>query len=149
MTDYVRQTSVMKVERVTFSGHRNIRCFHNNTIEITKAVSLSTKGDCIAGVSASKACNDFDNEFKAKLSEKGRKVYLEIIVADMTFRMHGFTDQRLTLSHDHDIVIRKSSFVCPRTLCVLCDKASSDIPRDLVMKLQNPGTVAELKIIVE
>jgi hypothetical protein len=139
----------MKEERVTFIGHRNIRCLHNKTIEITKAVSLSTRGDCIAGVSASKACNDFDKEFKARFSESGRKVNLEIKVDEQTFRMHGFTDQRLTLSHDHDIVIRRSNYVCPRTLCVLCNKASFDIPRELVLKLQNPATAAELKIIVE
>jgi uncharacterized protein len=139
----------MKEERVTFIGHRNIRCLHNNTIEITKAVSLSTRGDCIAGVSASKACNDFDKEFKARFSESGRRVNLEIKVAEQIFRMHGLTDQRLTLSHDHDIVIRRSNYVCPRTLCVLCNKASFDIPRELVLKLQNPATAAELKIIVE
>lgn len=134
---------------MTFIGHRNIRCLHNKTIEITKAVSLSTRGDCIAGVSASKACNDFDKEFKARFSESGRKVNLEIKVDEQTFRMHGFTDQRLTLSHGHDIVIRRSNYVCPRTLCVLCNKASFDIPRELVLKLQNPATAAELKIIVE
>jgi uncharacterized protein len=139
----------MKEERVTFIGHRNIRCLHNNTIEITKAVSLSTRGDCIAGVSASKACNDFDKEFKARFSESGRRVNLEIKVDEQIFRMHGLTDQRLTLSHNHDIVIRRSNYVCPRTLCVLCNKASFDIPRELVLKLQNPATAAELKIIVE
>ncbi|MGH9984704.1 MAG: DUF371 domain-containing protein [Nitrososphaeraceae archaeon] len=139
----------MKEERVIFIGHRNIRCLHNNTIEITKAVSLSTRGDCIAGVSASKACNDFDKEFKARFSESGRRVNLEIKVDEQIFRMHGLTDQRLTLSHDHDIVIRRSNYVCPRTLCVLCNKASFDIPRELVLKLQNPATAAELKIIVE
>ncbi len=134
---------------MTFIGHRNIRCLHNNTIEITKAVSLSTRGDCIAGVSASKACNDFDKEFRARFSESGRRVNLEIKVDEQIFRMHGLTDQRLTLSHDHDIVIRRSNYVCPRTLCVLCNKASFDIPRELVLKLQNPATAAELKIIVE
>jgi hypothetical protein len=139
----------MKEESVTFLGHRNVRCLHDKTIEITKDVSLSTKGDCIAGVSASKACNDFDNEFKAKLIDIGREVNLEIIAGGMTFRIQGFTDDRLTLSHSHDIVIRKSSYICPRTLCVLCDKASSDIPRDLVMKLQDPTTIAELKISVD
>lgn len=134
---------------MTFIGHRNIRCLHNNTIEITKAVSLSTRGDCIAGVSASKACNDFDKEFKARFSESGRRVNLEIKVDEQIFRMHGLTDQRLTLSHNHDIVIRRSNYVCPRTICVLCNKASFDIPRELVLKLQNPATAAELKIIVE
>jgi uncharacterized protein len=139
----------MKEERVTFIGHRNIRCLHNKTIEITKAVSVSTRGDCIAGVSASKACNDFDKEFKARFSESGRRVNLEIKVDEQIFRMHGFTDQRLTLSHEHDIVIRRSNYVCPRTLCVLCNKASFDIPREVVLKLQNPATAAELKVIVE
>ena len=139
----------MKEERVTFLGHRNIRCLHKKTIEITKAASLSMKGDCIAGVSASKACDDFDKEFKAKMSKSGRRVDLEIIIDGMTFSMHGFTDRRLTLSNGHDIVIRKSNYVCPRTLCIRCDKASSDIPRNLVKKLQNPYTVGELKITVE
>ena len=134
---------------MTFIGHRNIRCLHNKTIEITKAVSVSTRGDCIAGVSASKACNDFDKEFKARFSESGRRVNLEIKVDEQIFRMHGFTDQRLTLSHEHDIVIRRSNYACPRTLCVLCNKASFDIPREVVLKLQNPATAAELKIIVE
>lgn len=134
---------------MTFIGHRNIRCLHNKTIEITKAVSVSTRGDCIAGVSASKACNDFDKEFKARFSESGRRVNLEIKVDEQIFRMHGFTDQRLTLSHDHDIVMRRSNYVCPRTLCVRCNKASFDIPREVVLKLQNPATAAELKIIVE
>jgi hypothetical protein len=139
----------MHEERITFLGHRNIRCLHNKTIEITKAALLSTKGDCIAGVSASKACNDLDLEIKAKLSETGRKVYLQFIADGISFDVLGFTDRRLTLSDKHDIVIRKSNFVCPRTLCVLCNKASSDMPRDLVLKLQNPATVAELRIIVD
>ena len=76
-------------------------------------------------------------------------VNLEIILAGITFSMHGFTDRRLTLSHGHDIVIRKSNYVCPRTLCVSCDKTPQILPRDLVMKLQNPNSVAELKITVE
>lgn len=139
----------MKKERITFLGHRNIRCLHNKTIEITKAVTLSTKGDCIAGVSASKACNDLDRDFKAKLCESGRKVNLEITVNGMSFVMQGLTDRRLKLSDKHDIVIRKSDYVCPRTLCVLCNKASSDMPRDLVSKLQNPNTIAELMISID
>ena len=139
----------MHEERITFLGHRNISCLHNKTIEITKAALLSTKGDCIAGVSASKACNDLDLEFKAKLSETGRKVYLQFIADGISFEVFGFTDRRLTLLDKHDIVIRKSNFVCPRTLCVLCNKASSDMPRDLVLKLQNPATVAELRIIID
>jgi hypothetical protein len=143
------QNRILKEETVSFRGHRNIRCLHDRTIEITKAASLSTKGDCIAGVSATKGCKDLDKELKARLLEPGRIVRLEIHLSDITFSMHGYTDHRLTLSHDHDIVIRKSNYICPRTLCVLSNKASSDMPRDLVTELQNPATVAKLKIIVD
>jgi hypothetical protein len=83
------------------------------------------------------------------LCESGWKVNLEFAVVDMTFGMQGLTDRRLKLSDKHDIVIRKSDYVCPRTLCVLCDKASSDIPRDLVSKLQSPNTIAELTISID
>ena len=57
----------MNQEKVTFLGHRNIRCHHSKTIEITRAESLSARGDCIAGVSASKACNDFDKRVQGKI----------------------------------------------------------------------------------
>ena len=56
---------------MAFIGHRNIRCLHNKTIEITKAVSVSTRGDCIAGVSASKACNDLIRSLRQDSSRVG------------------------------------------------------------------------------
>ena len=88
--DQARQNCIMKEERVTFLGHKNIRCLHKKTIEITKAVSLTTKGDCIAGVSADKR-NDLDREFEGKIVRPGMTVNLEIILAGITFSMHGFT----------------------------------------------------------
>jgi uncharacterized protein len=136
-------------EKITFLGHRNIRCLHSRAIEITKNRSLSVRGDCIAGVSANKACKDLDGEFKARLCDGTRKIFIEINVNNLSFEMHGFTDQRLTLTHSNDIVIRKSRYLCPRTLCVLCDKGSRDMPRNMVEELQNPTTAAKLTMSIE
>jgi hypothetical protein len=49
----------------------------------------------------------------------------------------------------HDIVIRKTNFVCPRTMSVLCDKASSDMPSKLVKMLQDQETKGIFRITLE
>lgn len=136
-------------EIVDFFGHRNITCLHNRSIEITKSYSLSLRGDCIAGVSADKGCSDLGREFKARSCESARKVFIEIQVDDLSYKIQGLTDTRLTLYHSDDIVIRKTNYVCPRTLCVHSDKSASDLPRRLVSILQNPNSKARLLISVE
>jgi len=51
-------------------------------------------------------------------------------------------------SHPTDIVLRKSNYVCPRTLAVNCDKASDSIPRKIVKLLQDPKTKGIFRIKV-
>ncbi|MFB5616423.1 MAG: DUF371 domain-containing protein, partial [Nitrosopumilus sp.] len=55
----------------------------------------------------------------------------------------------LILTHTEDIVIRKSDFICPRTLAVKCDKASDLLPRSMVSLLQDPKTVGIFTITVD
>ena len=65
------------------------------------------------------------------------------------FVFSGKGHEGLLLSHNEDIVIRKSSFVCPRTMAVECDKASDLIPRKMVRILQDPKTRGVLTIRVD
>jgi hypothetical protein len=37
------------------------------------------------------------------------------------------------------MVVRKSSYVCARTLAVKADKAAADLSRDIVQKLRDPA----------
>jgi hypothetical protein len=53
----------------------------------------------------------------------------------------------MTFDHGSDIVIRKSDFVCSRTLLVRSDKAACDIEREMVELLKDPQT--ELVFIIE
>ena len=125
---------------IPFSGHENIRSLHTNTIEITKESSLTPSGDCIIGINAKCGCNDIPKEIKEKLKNSNSKVVFSIIVNDYVFKIHGNGHEDLICSDPNDIVIRKSNFVCPRTLAVKCDKASDSIPRKLIQKLQDPKT---------
>ena len=134
---------------IQFSGHKNIRSNHKKTIEITKESHLTPRGDCIVGVNATSSCADLPPELKEKLKNYDTKVTLLIRVEDHEFVIDGKGHPCLTLTHSEDIVIRKSDFVCPRTLAVNCDKASDLLPRDLVLLLQNPEVRGTFTIIVE
>lgn len=125
---------------IPFSGHENIRSLHENTIEITKESSLTPSGDCIIGINAKCGCNEIPEKIKEKLKNPNSKVEFSIIVNDYVFKINGRGHQDLILSDPNDIVIRKSDYVCPRTLAVNCDKASDSIPREIVKVLQDPKT---------
>jgi hypothetical protein len=139
----------MVQDEVTFYGHPNIRLLHGKTIEITKDEHLTLRGDCIVGVKANKACADLDESFKHRLKSNSSVVRIEIMVGDELILISGMGDERLSMLNTRDIVIRKTNFVCPRTMSVLCDKASSDLPRKLVNMLQDQETKGIFRITLE
>jgi hypothetical protein len=139
----------MVQDEVIFYGHPNIRSLHAKTIEITKDEHLSPRGDCIIGVKANKACADLDESFKHRLKSNLSVIKIEIMVGDESFIISGRGDERLSMLNSNDIVIRKTNFVCPRTMSVLCDKASSDVPRKLVRILQDQQTKGIFRITLE
>jgi len=134
---------------IKFSGHKNIRSNHQKTIEITKESSLTPRGDCIVGVNATSSCNDLPQEIKDKLRNPDSKVTFSISVDTYEFTIVGSGHPDLILTHEEDIVLRKSNFICPRTLAIKCDKASDLLPRDMVSLLQNPTARGIFTIIVE
>ncbi|MBI5697787.1 MAG: DUF371 domain-containing protein, partial [Thaumarchaeota archaeon] len=110
------------------------------TIEITTEPDLTLQGDCIIGVSSEYGCKEIPQELKDDLRRSDAKITITIQVNEKKFQIVGNGHEDLKLENPHDIVIRKSSFVCPRTLAVRCDKASEDIPRDMIKMLQEPKT---------
>jgi hypothetical protein len=138
----------MKFE-IDFLGHENIRSNHQKTIEITKESHLTSQGDCIVGVNATSSCADLPQELKDKLKIPGAKITFSIRVGKHEFVLEGKGHPDLILTHSEDIVIRKSDFICPRTLAIKCDKASDLLPREMVSLLQNPKTKGTFTITVD
>jgi hypothetical protein len=138
----------MKIE-IPFSGHNNILSLHKKTVEITKDSHLTINGDCIIGVNANFACIDLPEKFKKKVQNSNSDIIFTIRVEPYSFTIHGKGSEKLTLKHKNDIVLRKSAFVCSRTLAINCDMASDDIPRKMIKKLQNQNTVGKMIIEVK
>ncbi len=137
------------LERIAFHGHPMVLALHPTTIEITTESHLTRRGDCIVGVAAEKGCAGLSAEMKQALAKSNAKVSIRIVVDDQSFELAGRGDPRLTLTHQHDIVIRKSDYVSDRTLAVRANAAAKDIPRGMVRTLRDPSATGYLEIGVE
>ena len=133
--------------KIKAKGHENVLSLHKSTFEITKDKDLSLSGDCIIGLDIDKSMEDFPKEFKEKLANDDTKVTLELKTPNASDEIEGYGHHDLTLSHPTDIVCRKSTFVCSRTLMIKSNKAAIDLNRDLIKDLAN-GESMEVNIIL-
>ena len=131
--------------KIMAKGHENVLSLHKSTFEITKDKDLSLSGDCIIGLDIDKSMEDFPQEFKEKLANDDTKVIVELKTPNAYDTIEGFGHHDLSLSHPTDIVCRKSTFVCSRTLMIKSNKAAIDLNRDLIKDLAN-GEYMEVNI---
>jgi len=136
------------VETILARGHENITATHKTTFEITKEESLTKRGDCIIAVSANKTMPDFKSEFKKALKNENTKLIIEIKAGEIREIVRAYGSSQLQLTHPTDMVIRKSSYICNRTLAIKADKAAADLSRKLIEKLRNPKQEVKIKLAV-
>ncbi len=115
----------------------------------TKDTHLSETGDCIIAVAADKATADLSPEFIDKLKNPNAKLTILIEAGGLKQQIIASGSPKLILTHPTDMVVRKSGYVCSRTLAINADKASNDLPRDFVEKLKNPKLEVKITLIVE
>lgn len=140
----------MKItETISAFGHENIWAIHRSTLEITRKKDVSKRGDCIIAASADKGFVDLSLEFKRALTQESAKLAVWIAAGGIVEIVKAFGSSRLILSHPTDIVVRKSSYVCERTLAINADKAAIDLARRLVKKLKNPTQNLKITLVVE
>lgn len=137
------------VQEISARGHRNITASHKTTLEFTKNGDVSEAGDCIVAVSADKGAFDLSEEFKEMARSELCKITVKMKVGDLKEEIFGRGHPKLTFKHPHALVIRKSNFVCDRTLMINANKSASDLKRNLVKKLQDPEQVVRIQIVVE
>ena len=137
-----------KEEIIRAFGHPNIQAIHPTTLMFTRDGQLSNTGDCITAVKADKAAADLSNDFKDKLRALNAKLTILIEVNGLKKQINASGSPNLVLTHPSDMVIRKSSYICDRTLAIRADFASIDLPRELVEKLKNPKQEAKITLIV-
>lgn len=119
-------------EIIIAHGHENVLSTNSMTIEFTKEEHLTKRGDCIVAVSADKGCADLSEDFKEALKDDNTLLEITITAGDKTERILAHGSKDLILTHPTDMVIRKSTFVCPRTLAIRADKAAAGLSREFV-----------------
>lgn len=136
-------------EKVVARGHPNVSATHATTIEITKDRYLTTGGDCVIAIDANKGFPEFSRKFKKMAKDPKTKITVKISVNDLENIITGWGDPSLTFGNPNDLVIRKSEFICDRTLMVRADTAAADLDRELVKKLQSEDAIVKIKICVK
>jgi hypothetical protein len=116
-------------------GHPDILSTHRTTLMTTKEKHLTKKGDCIVAVNAEKGLLDLDDGIKEVARSGETAISLKLEAGGEEFTVRGRGHPGLTYTDPSDIVLRKSGYVCGRTLMVGADKAACDIPDDLIRVL--------------
>ncbi len=136
---------------VVFSanGHENIEATHKTTFEVTKETTLTKQGDCIIAVESTKAAADLPFEFKEAARKEGAQITVTIEAGELREVVKAKGSPQLQFMHPTDLVVRKSGYVCGRTLAIRADKAASDFSRELVEKMKDPSQEITVTLAVE
>jgi hypothetical protein len=137
----------MLVEKINARGHMNVLAKHKTTLEITKDDHLTLKGDCIVAVSADRGPNEFSKEFLEALKKENARLEIRMICDGIEEKVVAYGHPHLSFTNPHEMVVRKSNFVCGRTLAIKADKSSNELSREFVKKLSEGKMVKiELRI---
>ena len=135
-------------ENIVALGHENIQAIHSSTLMFTKEKGLSKTGDCVVGVASDRAVADLNQKFKEALRKPNAKLTIIIEAGGLTEQINASGSPKLIFTHPTDIVIRKSDYICNRTLAIRADKSANDLPRELVEKLKNPRQKVNISFVL-
>ena len=97
-------------------------------------------------VNAEKSLLELPDDIKEAARSGETVISLKLEAGGEEFTVSGRGHLGLTYTNPSDIVIRKSSYVCGRTLMVEADKAACDIPEDLRRVLSGDGVEVTVTI---
>jgi len=140
----------MKTTEIAYAhGHANIQSSNRTTFEITKETFLTKRGDCIIAVGANKGAADLNPKFKEAARNERARMMITIEAGDEVETVNACGSHQLSFTHPTDLVVRKSNYVCSRTLAIRADKAAKDLSRKLVEKLRNPDQKVRITLAVK
>jgi hypothetical protein len=133
-------------ERVSCRGHPLVRATHPTTFEVTTEKHLTRQGDCIIGIQADKGARDLSPDFRRVLADDRAVLLTRLTAGGFSAEVHGRGSSRMTLKHPADLVWRRSSFVCERTVAILCDRTAATLPREIIRALRE-GSELEVEMV--
>ena len=135
-------------ETVIAHGHPLVCGTHATTFEVTTEEELTLNGDCIIAVGADKGAAALSPEFRAVLSREGAQLATRLVCRDLCIEVRSGGGQGITLEHPTDLVWRRSSFCCGRTIGTGSDLVARTLPRELINYLRD-GAIIKVEMIAE
>ena len=126
------------LDEVLAYGHPKVLGTHRTTLEITTENFLTTRGNCIIGINASKSCANLTAKLKKVIQESGKRIEVDLRAGPFQDNFSGKGDLKLELSNSTSIVFRLSPFISDRTALIHCTKASFELDRELIRYMQDP-----------
>ncbi|MGC8937204.1 MAG: DUF371 domain-containing protein [Candidatus Methanomethylicaceae archaeon] len=136
--------------KVTFHawGDPLITATHRTTLEVTKEGLKSKRGDCVVATRSEIGLRELPEEFKSAAKIEDARISLFIEVDGLSEEVQGRGHPSLSFESDKEMVVRKSGYVCGRTLMIYADKAAADLNREFVTKLKDKGARVRLTLVV-
>lgn len=141
--------SVMKrTEKIRCFGHYRVTARHPTTFEVTTEDHLTPRGDCIIGIDAESGASGLSPDFKELLCRDDAILSTLLTCDDLEVLVRSRGSRDFSLDHPRDLVWRRSSFVCGRTIGIGSDTAARDLPRELVDLLRQGMELEILMTVV-
>jgi len=135
------------VEMINAHGHRAVKATHRTTFEITKEEHLTSRGDCILAVGADKGISELSATFRRLVSRETAAISITIEVGGLIETAVGRGSRLLTFEDKNDIVARKSTFTCGRTVMIRSNKAAADFSREIAKRLRDPDAPVKVTLV--
>ena len=123
-------------ETVVCRGHPLVLGTHPTTFEVTCEEHLTENGNCIVGIAADKGCAGLSAVFRELLAHDDAVLTTRLACGGETVEVRAHGAARMTLDHPRDMVWRRSTFVCGRTIGILSDVVAAGLPRKLTENLK-------------
>ena len=129
-------------EEIDAKGHPLVSATHKTTFEITKESHLTVTGDCIIGIAANKGIQDLNDEFQSALAHDEAILRTTLICEEHEVIVTSRGSSMMSFAHATDLVWRRSSFVCGRTIGIQSDITAVLLPRDLISALKEEARLS-------
>jgi hypothetical protein len=124
-------------EIIRCRGHSFVLGNHPTTFEVTCGEHLSENGNCIIGVAADKGCAGLSGEFRNILAHDDAVLVTRLFAGGIEAEVRSRGSAQMTLDHPADIVWRRSTFTCGRTIGISSDRVAATLPRELMAALRD------------
>ncbi len=126
-------------------GHPNVTSLHKTTFEVTRDNEIGPVADCIIGVKSESVLEDIPVQIREAIRNKKIRIKIILETENASDLITGYGHPDLSLDHPTDMVCRKSSFTCNRTLMIRADKAAIDLKEELIEDLKKGK---DLKVVI-